>query len=439
MNKKIAVSVISILSVLLVITLSFGVVQSLSKNDFEKKYTSDCSRAFYELIENIEKIDTLFKKASLVTDSYQLIKIAADIHTYSAFAISDLGELNTGKEIPEKISIFLNQAGDYVKATALKYSSEETINEEDKRNFIELSKYSQLLRNALEEIGAKALSGEISFIAPGDREDALANSISGIEKDKMIGFENLSYDGAFSVHMNTLGAVMLKEKPLCTKEEALKKAQECLYDNLEIVLKGETEGQIPSYIFSSDAKDAHYSVEISKNGAMLLSLTCGRIIGESTVGKEEAMGIAKDYLEKLGYDSMKETSYENSGGILTINFAYEKDNVVMYPDLIKVQIALDNGGIIGFEAHGYLMNHRERGKLVPQITEEQALSKVPFDFKLEEINIALIPTEYADEFFCYEIKGNYMERAFAVYINAISGRQEEIMIIEKNENGTKSY
>ncbi len=439
MNKKTAFSIISILSILLVITLSFGVVQSLSKNDFEKKYSSDCSRAFYELLENIEKIDTLFKKASLVTDSYQLIKLAADIHAYSAFAISDLGELNTGEEIPEKISIFLNQAGDYVKSAALKYSSGGIINEEDKKAFLTLSKYAQSLRNALEEIGSKAFSGEISFIASGDREDALSYSLSNLEKVEMVGFENLSYDGIFSVHMNTLGAMMLKNMPLCTKEEALRKAQESLYDNLEVVLKGDTEGQIPSYIFSSDAKDAHYSVEISKNGAMLLNLTCGRVIGDSTVSKEEAIGIAKDYLEKQGYYSMKETSYENSGGILTINFAYTKDNVIMYPDLIKVQIALDNGGIIGFEAHGYLMNHRERGNLIPLISKEQALSKVPFDFKLEEINLALIPTEYADEFFCYEIKGNYMERDFAVYINATSGRQEEIMIIEKTENSIKSY
>ena len=39
---------------------------------------------------------------------------------------------------------------------------------------------------------------------------------------------------------------------------------------------------------------------------------------------------------------------------------FVQDGVTCYPDLIKVGISLESGALTGFEAAGYLMNHRER-------------------------------------------------------------------------------
>ena len=38
-------------------------------------------------------------------------------------------------------------------------------------------------------------------------------------------------------------------------------------------------------------------------------------------------------------------------------FFYEQDNVICYPDLVKVGIALDDGSVVRVEAAGYRMNH----------------------------------------------------------------------------------
>ncbi len=51
---------------------------------------------------------------------------------------------------------------------------------------------------------------------------------------------------------------------------------------------------------------------------------------------------------------MKETYYIKQDGIVTINYAYMQNNVIMYPDLIKLKVALDNGEILGIETTGYL-------------------------------------------------------------------------------------
>ena len=41
-----------------------------------------------------------------------------------------------------------------------------------------------------------------------------------------------------------------------------------------------------------------------------------------------------------------------------IPFVPVKGGVRIYPDLVKVSVALDNGEIVGFEAMGYLMAHQ---------------------------------------------------------------------------------
>ena len=79
---------------------------------------------------------------------------------------------------------------------------------------------------------------------------------------------------------------------------------------------------------------------------------------------EKADELAKEFLSKHGYADMKETYYLKQNGIVTINYAYNQNSengmVVMYPDLIKVKVALDDGSVLGIETTGYLNSHCTR-------------------------------------------------------------------------------
>ena len=78
---------------------------------------------------------------------------------------------------------------------------------------------------------------------------------------------------------------------------------------------------------------------------------------------------------------MQETYYITQEGITTINYAYMQDDVIVYPDLIKVKVALDNGDILGIETTGYLNNHTKEIFRNVQITSEEA--KKNLNSKLE--------------------------------------------------------
>ena len=108
----------------------------------------------------------------------------------------------------------------------------------------------------------------------------------------------------------------------------------------------------------------------------------------------------------------------------------------MYPDLIKVKVALDNGEVLGIETSGYLNNHTIRDLEKVKITREQAKKDLNKDLEIISEGMAIIPTEWKTEILCYEFKGKVDDKEFLVYINAENGREEDVLVITNTPNGT---
>ena len=75
---------------------------------------------------------------------------------------------------------------------------------------------------------------------------------------------------------------------------------------------------------------------------------------------KDAIKKAEDFLKRIGFNNMEATYSMEDEGQMVINFAYKQENVLIYSDLVKVKLALDDGDIIGLEAQGFLTNHYER-------------------------------------------------------------------------------
>ena len=56
-----------------------------------------------------------------------------------------------------------------------------------------------------------------------------------------------------------------------------------------------------------------------------------------------------------------------------VSYVYSQKNIIIYPDEIKLKIALDDGSIIGIESQKYLVSHEENRVIIqPKITVAQA-------------------------------------------------------------------
>ena len=143
----------------------------------------------------------------------------------------------------------------------------------------------------------------------------------------------------------------------------------------------------------------------------------------------------KEFLKKLGIDSIRDTYYQKSENIAIINYAALQDGVLMYPYLVKVKVALDDGEICGVEAGGFLFNHTTRDNITPSISESVARKTINSKIDIISSDIAVIPTEYNSEILTYEFKGKIDDREFLIYINANTGVEEKVLLIIDSKNG----
>ncbi len=161
-----------------------------------------------------------------------------------------------------------------------------------------------------------------------------------------------------------------------------------------------------------------------------------RMVTTTRLSDDEAVARAQEFLNARGLTSFMPTYTLREQNVLTLSLVYKQDNVVIYPDQLKLQVALDNGQVVGYEAMGYLTSHHQRVITVPTLTQAKAKSKLSPRIQALSQRLALIPTSSKGEVLAYEFKTKLANDVFLVYINAASGEEEHILKLLNLPNGT---
>lgn len=324
------------------------------------------------------------------------------------------------------------------------------MSEQDLDNLANLHDYSVELKNTLVQLSQDMNDGRITWGELTKKGNvAFAQQVSNISKDSFSGLEEnfheyagLIYDGAFSEHMTNPERKGLTGNDI--DEEKAKQIVKDFYgeDKIEeITSNGLSEnGNIPSFDFYVKLKDGekgnNASISISQKGGHIVFANYNRNVKAETISQEQANEIGKNFLNEKGFSNMKETYYLKQQGVVTINYAYEQNGVVIYSDLIKLKVALDNGEVLGIETTGYLNSHEQRNLPKVKISKEEAKKTLNKKLEIKSEGLAIIPTEFKTELLCWEFKGTVDGTDFLVYINAETGREEDILVIQNTPDGT---
>ena len=84
-------------------------------------------------------------------------------------------------------------------------------------------------------------------------------------------------------------------------------------------------------------------------------------------------------------------------------------------------------------------SHYERTIEENVISEDEAKQKINSQVQIESSNLAIIPTEWQTEVLCWEFKGKVEENEFLIYINAVTGKEEDTLVIVNTPNGTLTH
>lgn len=438
----------TVLAVALIGVAIWGYNQYTQKQQYHTYVDNLYQKSFYDLIGSVENIQTNLSKLMVASSPNQSMSTLSEIRRHSDNAETNLAQLPISHLALDNTQKYLNQLGDYCYFLARNTGEGRPISQEQRNNLLKLKKNAAALTTQLhqleEDISAKGVKwGELR--QKGRRkmeqtsEDIVDTRFKDIEQ-QMMEYPVLIYDGPFSEGIERMKAVGLTG-PEISQEEAERRVREFVGRNFvgEIERLGEGEGKIKTWNFQVMPRNrgiAPYNVDISKKGGHIVWMISSHQPARSNMTIEEAVKRAQDFLKEKGYDNMVPTYKQHFDNIAVVNFAYQQDGVIIYPDHIKVNVSMDNGIILGFEAQSYLMAHRIRDNLKPKLTEEQAREFVDDGHNITSVRLAVIPTASMEERLCYEFKCTLEEDEFLIYINANTGKEEKILQLLRTTNGT---
>ena len=421
----------------------------LKAEEYELQLENDYQRAFNELVIGVSELDTSLQKSLYATSPSLLGSVCTEVYGKAQAAQYALGELPFASDEFQNTSGFITRAGDYAFMLSKKASSGNTISKDEQENLKKLSQTATILADNLNQLLSdvnnngvsvgkmEALSSTAAKIGSDATSNILKDSFTVMEEE-FPETPTLIYDGPFSTHIEGMTPKLLEGKEEITAEEALKRAAAFLGTKSGIIKSsGERGGSLPAYMFYANDDGGTISFEITKRGGIVSGAFNSRLVKSSVITQKDAVRIATRFLREKGYDNMRQSYQYADGNTLTVNYAYMKDGVICYTDLIKVSVALDNGRIVGFEGQGYIMNHTDRTIPAVKIDENKARQKVSPLLKVLTHEMAIIPTSGKNEIFCHEFKcENGDGSRYIVYINAETGNEEKILILLESENGT---
>lgn len=446
MNKNL---VITFLAVLTVIGFGWGFYETRQTNAAAVHIENDATRAYYELTDAADRLSVLTAKTLAVSDSGQCAALCSDISRTAYVAQENLSMLPIYHSTLSRTERFLNQLSDFSASLVTKTAEGEGLSSEDRATLRtlneELTKAAQALHKLEEGDDApfsyKAILAAEKSLATNDLDNAGAavTSLGDINRS-VEKTPSLIYDGPYSDHLENKGPINIEGEPIHWFE-AKSIAKKLLGDDYQYEAYGKSSEDAAMAVYTVAVKtgkngDPFGYLDISIHGGHVVQYTAEPQGEAATLSGEEALAKATAFLEKAGYQNMQPGYYLTKNNVLTANFMYRQNGVILYPDMIKVSVDLTDGTIVGLDAKNYIENHKERSLPALILTEAAAASHLPGGYTLLHMAKAVIPKNDGSEAYCYELHFSDDATEYLLYINAETGKEEDIFIVKDDETGT---
>ncbi len=430
----------------LIVTAAWGYDQQRVRGLLANQLEGERQRAFYGLLENVERLELSLSKALVATSPPQVLMHLADTWRYADAAVINLGGLPMAHTTSLRTGTYLNQAGDYARSMVKIVSDGRVLTQAEIEQLEDLHSQVVELNHALHELeGNLADAGHrwstLQAMSPVSYDavqtDDGVRGLASIE-EHLQQYPTLIYDGPFSDHVFDVRPKGLVGAEI-GEEEARERVMQIMAALGQVRTSpekvSEAKGPIAAFTFSATVEGRQYWMDISAKGGHLVWLNTDASGSAVTIGLEAARQLAHEFLVDLGYDSLTPVFTHQEGVKAVTNFVYEQDGVLVYPDQIKVMVCLDEGAVMGVDASSYLIAHQERDIPAPRLTQEEALTRLNSDLTPGEAVLALIPRDCLEEVLCWEIRASAEDAEFMVYINALTGEEEQIFQLIPVEGG----
>ncbi|MBE6818931.1 MAG: hypothetical protein E7517_07240 [Ruminococcaceae bacterium] len=441
LSKRNLARIVAFLAAGLCALALFGGMAIIKARQYERKAEAMYEQNLAQANEYLSDIGDVILKGIYSQSAADQSSMCADVWMNAYEAKSAISALPLAEVDMEPCYTFLSKTAEYARAAGKNLAGSKVLDEAAHRTFLEiksktasLAKDFEKLQNIYLSTGQK-ISGGIDFSfekpktiatssATGEGLNALNKNLSDAPK--------LIYDGPYSDAVQNKHAKMLQNEAKITEKKATEIAENFFKKQPGTLrFSGKEQGNIPAYRFTK----GNAYVLISIAGGKVISFNTDEQPAKTAFSQKACLQAAAAYLKRAGYLNMKCDYYELANHIYVMNFHYVEGEVNCYTDLIKIKVNAQSGKVCGMDAGGYLGNHTRRN-LDFKLSAAQAQAGVSGYLRVKAIKKALIPTPAAGEKLCYEYRCISPEGdELLVFIDADSGKQADLLILQITENG----
>ena len=423
------VVIISLLVILTCVLIAYYQMYNSSKqnaNVLEGVYAS----SYYSMVDNVNNLSVDISKYSTLTTNQAKLNTLQDMMLDCNYILAGLSILPINEEQVVSATKFFNQVNGLCEAYSQKLNKGDLLSLEEELVFDKVGMVVGKIKANFNEQNYGMYTNGFNFVDAGFFDNTGMNELStgmGDLTSKSIDYPAMIFDGPFSTALETKEVKGLKGEEV-SKEQAKEYLLNVVYKNREVKIEyeKETHGDIDTYDFNVDIKNKSYNVQVSKTGCLVITISSYAESGDAIIGKEQAIQIAENFANNIGFESMQSVWTEINKNVAYINLAPVQNNVIMYPDLVKVKVDLTSQEIIGFEAVNYAFNHVNRN-LEFTLNEAEAESKLGFDYEIISTSKAIIKLDSGKEIAAFEFYVERIDGEFFYYINAENGEISKIM------------
>lgn len=423
------VTIVSLLVILTCVLIAYYQVYKSGKqnaNILEGVYTS----SYYSMVDNVNNLAVDLSKYSTLGTKQAKLNTMQDMMIDCNYILAGLSVLPINEENVVAATKFFNQVNGVCQAYSQKLNKNESLTLEQELLFDKIALVVGQIKQNFNTQNEGMYDTSFNFVDASVFDDTGMNELSagmGNMTSDSIEYPAMIFDGPFSTALETkqvkgLGVVEVSQ------QQATEYLKNKVYANrdVEVVFEKETDGDIATYDYDIKIDGKNFSAQVSKLGGLLMTISGYAEGGDPIMSKEQAVELAKTFANNIGFDSMDVVWQEVNKNLVYVNLASVKNDVIMYPDLVKVKVDLTSQEIVGFEAVNYALNHIERN---PEFltTQDEAESLLGFDYNVLKISKTVIRLDTGKEISAYEFIVERIDGVYFYYIDATSNEIAKTM------------
>lgn len=412
--------------IFLCLFLSFQKTSDVYKNELNNKY----KKSYYEVLSNINDLEIDLSKIVATTDNGTLRTLLSGLNSNTLLTIDNINQLPISYNNLTKTNNYLNKINGYTYTLLEKIYNGESLSDED---YNQISDIHSTILSIKYDVSNNYNNTDFDFDILNSDSSNLNDFSAGIVNTESANSKvpSLIYDGPFSDSVLNKEIVGLTGDTI-TSDEGLIYLQK-IFDTKDIKYLGFADGKFETYNYLVDSNNG-LNVSLTKLGGMLLSVTSFGGSGENIISLSEAIDLAEDFAQKVGFQNMYTVWTQVSGNIAYINLACIENSVIYYSDLVKVKVDMTNASLVGWEATNYATNHKARtySSAISMLSAQNNLSDV---LTVKERNYCIIPDKYIGELSAYEFICSWKNYTYYIYIDSNTGKEINIMRVISTTNG----